>query len=327
MKKSRGEWLLFLLLLVLPLGAQERIRCVAYNVENLFDCVDDPLTDDDTFLPGSPRHWTPSRYWNKLHAIGRALTAVGEDRAPDLVALCEVENDSVLYDLVHRSSLRSVKYEYLVTSSADPRGIDVALLYKPSTFRPFACRSLRLPAESTSGRPVRDVLCVSGELVSADTLDLLVCHLPSRLNGRRAAVLRRTVVQLVCHAVDSLAACRAVPHIVVLGDFNDTPHSKSLSPLTAGNRLLPVTYTLPGSYRYKGRWEQIDHAFLSPSLYDMSNNLHLSPRGAWMAQPDFLTEPDPLYGGIRPRRTYNGMRYEGGTSDHLPLCFDLEFSW
>lgn len=316
-----------LLLLTLPLGAQERIRCVAYNVENLFDCVDNPLTNDDAFLPHSQRHWTPSRYWSKLHVIGRALTAAGEDRAPDLVALCEVENDSVLYDLVHRSPLRSVNYEYLVTTSADPRGIDVALLYKSTTFRPFACRSLRLPAEHTASRPTRDVLCVSGELISADTLDLLVCHLPSRLNGRRAATLRRSVVQQVCQAVDSLASCRATPHIIVLGDFNDTPRSKPLAPLTARGRLVCITDTLPGSYRYKGHWEQIDHVFLSPALCDTSNSLHLAPRGAWMAHPDFLIEPESLYGGIRPRRTYNGMRYEGGTSDHLPLCFDLEFSW
>ena len=325
--QNKGVWLLFLLLLTLPLGAQERIRCVAYNVENLFDCTDDPLTDDDAFLPRSSRHWTPSRYWDKLHDIGRALTAVGEDRAPDLVALCEVENDSVLHDLVRRSPLRTVKYEYLITTSADPRGIDVALLYKPTVFRPFACRPLRLPAQHATSRLTRDILCVSGELVSTDTLDLIVCHLPSRLNGRRAAALRRAVVQQVCQAVDSLVSCRATSHIIVLGDFNDTPSSKPLAPLTAGNRLVCITDTLPGSYRYKGRWEQIDHAFLSPTLCDTSNNLPLAPRGAWMSRPSFLIEPDPLYGGIRPRRTYNGMRYEGGTSDHLPLCFDLEFSW
>ena len=326
--KSRGVWLVSMLLLAVPIGAQERIRCVTYNVENLFDCKDDPLTDDEAFLPGSPRHWTPYRYWNKLHAVGRTIASVGEDRAPDLVALCEVENDSVLHDLTHRSPLRSVQYDYLITSSSDPRGIDVALLYKPTAFRPFAVRSLRLPdAHIPEGHYVRDILCVSGQLVSSDTLDLLICHLPSRLNGRRSTVLRRKVVEHMMLAIDSLAAIRSVPHVVVMGDFNDTPCSRSLVPLTADGLLVCVTDTLSGSYRYKGRWEQIDHVFLSPALCDASNSLYLSSRGAWIPFYDFLVEPEPLYGGIRPNRTYNGMRYEGGTSDHLPVCFDLEFSW
>lgn len=326
--KSRVVWMMLMLLCVVTLGAQERIRCVTYNVENLFDCKDDSLTNDEAFLPESPRHWTPYRYWDKLHAVGRAIASVGGDRAPDLVALCEVENDSVLYDLTHRSPLRSVQYDYLITSSSDPRGIDVALLYKPTIFRPFSVRSLRLPQEQLpEGRYVRDVLCVSGQLVSGDTLDLLICHLPSRLNGRQSMNLRRKVVAHMMLAIDSLSSCRTVPHIVVMGDFNDTPGSKSLSPLTTDVRLVCLTDTLSGSYRYKGRWEQIDHVFLSPPLCDTSNPLHLSSRGAWIPVYDFLTEPEPLYGGMRPNRTYNGMRYEGGTSDHLPVCFDLEFSW
>lgn len=326
--KSRGVCFVSMLLLAVSLGAQERIRCVTYNVENLFDCKDDPLTDDDAFLPASPRHWTPYRYWDKLHAVGRSIASMGDDRAPDLVALCEVENDSVLHDLTRRSPLRSAGYDCLVTSSTDPRGIDVALLYKPTAFRPFAVRSLRLPeVHVPEGRYARDVLCVSGQLVSADTLDLLICHLPSRINGRQSTALRCKVVEYMLYAIDSLSACRGVPHVVVMGDFNDTPYSRSLAPLTAEELLVCVTDTLSGSYRYKGRWEQIDHVFLSPSLCDASNSLHLSSRGAWIPLYDFLVEPEPLYGGIRPNRTYNGMRYEGGTSDHLPVCFDLEFSW
>lgn len=320
-------WLL-LLVLTMPLEAQEHIRFVTYNVENLFDCMDDTLTSDEEFLPASIRHWTPYRYWDKLQAIGRVLATVGGDRAPDFVALCEVENDSVLHDLTHRSALRTVRYEYLMTSSLDPRGIDVALLYKPTTFRPFAHCSLRLPAESMpDGGYVRDVLCVSGQLVTGDTLDVLVCHLPSRLNGRRAARLRHDVVKYMRLAIDSIVAIRDVPRIVVMGDFNDVADSKALHPLSVDGGLVCITDTLGGSYRYKGHWEQIDHVYLSQVLLTDERMLRLSPRGAWMVVDDILTEPDLLYGGFRPRRTYNGMRYEGGVSDHLPVCFDLWFWW
>lgn len=329
-KTARGNVLLAALMLSLTLCAQERIRFVSYNVENLFDCVDDSLTADEGFLPEATRHWTPYRYWNKLHAIARTIASIGEDRAPDFVALCEVENDSTIHALTHRSPLRTTGYRYIVTCSADPRGIDVALLYKPSTFRPFAQRSLQISQEnSIKNHHVRDVLLVSGELHMGDTLDIFVCHLPSRLNGKRSARLRSEVVRHICQAIDSVSSVRVKPRIVVMGDFNDTPESQALSPLTDELGLVCITDTLRGSYRYKGKWEQIDNIYLSSSLTAVMDGttLSLAPHGAWNYAPTFLTEPEPLYGGRRPCRTYNGMRYKGGTSDHLPVCFDLWFRW
>lgn len=330
-KTRRGKALVAVLLLTLTLCAQERIRFMTYNVENLFDCIDDTLTNDDPFLPEATRHWTRYRYWNKLQAISSTIAMAGEDRAPDFVALCEVENDSVMYDLTRRSSLRTAKYEYLMTTSNDPRGIDVALMYKTSTFRPFAHHLLRLPQEHISeGQHVRDILLVSGELHMGDTIDLFVCHLPSRLNGHQSEKLRQRVVEYMCQAIDSITHERTQPRIIVMGDFNDTPHKKSsLNPLTEKAGLTCITKDLNGSYRYKGQWEQIDHVYLSPTLLhsDDTPSLHLSPKGPWNFAPAHLTEPELRYGGLRPRRTYNGMRYEGGTSDHLPVCFDLWFNW
>jgi len=328
--RKRSESLLAALLLVLTLCAQERIRFVSYNVENLFDCVDDSLTDDAAFLPSAMRHWTPHRYWGKLHDIARTIASIGDDRAPDFVALCEVENDSVMHCLTRRSALRNAGYSYIMTSSRDPRGIDVALMYKPSTYHPFAHRPLSLPEELVyEGAHVRDALLVSGQLHTGDTLDLLVCHLPSRLNGKQAEQLRCRMVECMCRAIDSVRRERTQPRIVVMGDFNDTPHSRALRLLTGQQGMVCITDTLGGSYRHKGKWEQIDHVFLSPALLHAADTaaLHLSPYGAWNFAPAYLTEPDPLYGGYRPHRTYNGMRYTGGTSDHLPVCFDLWFRW
>lgn len=329
-RKRRCKVLLTALLLTLTLGAQERIRCMSYNVENLFDCSDDPRTNDNEFLPQSTRHWTHKRYWNKLQAISSIVAMAGDDRAPDFVALCEVENDSVMYDLTRRSSLRTARYEYLMTTSKDPRGIDVALMYKPTTFRPLSYRSLRLPQDQLpEERHVRDILLVSGELHMGDTLDLLVCHLPSRLNGKESERLRHRVVEYVCQVIDSISHDRTLPHIIVMGDFNDTPKSRVLRPLTEKVGMTCITESLNGSYRYKGRWEQIDHVYLSASLLHDgdASSLHLSPQGAWNFAPEQLTEPEPRYGGHRPHRTYNGARYEGGVSDHLPVCFDLWFYW
>lgn len=309
------------------LTAQERIRFVTYNVENLFDCHDDSLTNDNAFLPSSLRSWTTFRYWNKLQAVSRALATIGENRAPDIIALCEVENDSVLHDLTHRSSLRSIKYKYLITNSSAPRGIDIGLLYKPTSFRPTNYCSLRPTKHIPKGSNMRDLLYVSGTLVTGDTLDLIACHLPSRLNGRKATHLRRNAVEYIRQVVDSIIAIRSVPRIIVMGDFNDTSYSKALRPLVENKELVCITDALSGSYRHQGHWQQIDHIFISSTLLDTTRSPHLSPHGAWLSLDTSLIEPDPIYGGYRPRRTYNGMRYVGGTSDHLPVCFDLIFDW
>ena len=327
---KRNSSLLVVLLLTITLCGQERMRFMTYNVENLFDCTNDTLTNDDAFTPEAIRRWTPYKYWNKLQAVSRVIASVGEDRAPDFVALCEVENDSVMYDFTHRSSLRTAGYKYIMTSSEDPRGIDVALMYKPTTFRPFAHQSLRLPqTEIPEGRYVRDVLHTSGQLYTGDTLDIFICHLPSRLRGKQSEQLRHNVVEYMCQAIDSVCRVRTTPHIVVMGDCNDTAHSWALRPLTEQQGLKCITENLKGSYRYKGKWEQIDHIFVSPNLVHPTDcrTLHLAPYGAWNFTAEFLTEPEPRYGGERPHRTYNGMRYEGGTSDHLPVCFDLWFQW
>ena len=151
-----------------------------YNVENLFDCRHDSLKEDREFLPDGEKKWTPARYWRKLDALSKVVAAVGEERLPDLVGLCEVENDSVLFDLTRRSSLRALGYRYVATHSPDVRGIDVALLYQPGSFRLLESHEIPVPSAEAGFRPTRNVLYVKGEVLSGDTLHVLVCHLPSR---------------------------------------------------------------------------------------------------------------------------------------------------
>ena len=110
---------------------------VELNCENLFDCRHDSLKQDTEWLPDGARHWTPARYWRKLNNLGQEILSCQEDGVPDLVALVEVENDTCLFDLTHRSLLRNAGYEYLMTESPEVRGIDVALLYQPFSFRPM----------------------------------------------------------------------------------------------------------------------------------------------------------------------------------------------
>ena len=145
------------------------LTLVELNCENLFDCQDDSLKQDEEYLPEATRHWTSRRYWRKLNNTAQELLSTCDDGIPDLIALCEVENDSVVNSLVRRSLLRNAGYEYLMTQSPDVRGIDVALLYSPAAFAPISSYSLRV--QPIAGmRPTRDILYVSGRTLGGDTL-------------------------------------------------------------------------------------------------------------------------------------------------------------
>ena len=167
----------------LSFAQQIRFRVVSWNVENLFDIHHDSLKNDREFLPDALRHWNYTRYKKKLTDMARVITAVGEWEPPALVGLCEVENDTVLRDLTRRSPLKELNYRYVMTDSPDLRGIDVALLYQRDLFKLLSFRSVSIPPLKQF-RPTRDLLHVSGLLLTGDTLDVFVCHLPSRRSKR-----------------------------------------------------------------------------------------------------------------------------------------------
>lgn len=290
------------------------LTLVELNCENLFDCKHDTLKQDTEWMPEGKRQWTPARYWRKLNHIGQEILSCQEDGVPDLVALVEVENDSVLFDLTHRSLLRGAGYEYLMTESPDVRGIDVALLYQPMTFRPICYDYLGIkPLKGM--RPTRDILYVKGETLNGDTLHIFVVHAPSRYAGEKQSQPNR---QLIADRL--VGAIRRLPvdaKVVIVGDFNDEATDPALRFLE-NNDLHNVTAKAIGShgakatYRYQGLWQSIDHVFVSGVLLD-------SVERSFINDAPFLLEEDKKYGGVKPLRTYNGYRYQRGFSDHLPL--------
>jgi endonuclease/exonuclease/phosphatase family metal-dependent hydrolase len=294
---------------------------VELNCENLFDTRDDSLKLDEEFLPSSSYHWTPYRYWRKVNHIGQDILACSGKgtsmQLPDLVALTEVENDSVLFDLTRRSLLRRAGYEYVMTDGPDLRGIDVALLYSPFTFQLCSSHSLRIEPPKDM-RPTRDILYVAGRLLTGDTLHILVVHAPSRSGGQVATnAYRMRVARRVCDAVDSVRACSPQARIVVAGDFNDYTTNKSIKlllqhGLTDISASAVGTHGAKGTYRYHGEWGSLDHILCDSTTASRLLDCHIS-------DPPFLLEEDKKYGGVKPRRTYLGPSYKGGFSDHLPL--------
>lgn len=330
----RALWCVVALCGFLPVQSQwNRFRVMEYNVENLFDTSHDSLHDDAEFLPHSVRKWDRRKYRAKLVALAKVIVAVGENQPPELVALCEVENDTVLRDLTRRTPLNTLGYRYVVTHSADVRGIDVALLYQPGRFRVVNHRSIRIPV-GVGERPTRDILHVAGRMPTGDTLDVLVCHLPSRSSGeRKTRPFRQRVAGVLKAQADSLMQVRSCPFILITGDFNDEPHSASLrQSLQAGHpeaeaapsRLYNLMYgKTPGTYRYRGEWNMLDQFVVSGNLLRANARIRTGAADATVVQYPFLLETDTRYGGYKPFRTYLGPRYKGGYSDHLPVRVDL----
>ncbi len=315
-----------------------RLRVVFWNVENLFDCKDDTLRQDDEFLPQGSRHWSFYRYRQKLINTAKVLIAAGEGEIPVLIGLCEVENDSVLNDLLRLTPLKQFGYRHLITTSPDPRGINVALLYKRDRFKPIARTDHRVALPSRY-RPTRDILHVAGLIPGGDTLDVFVCHLPSRSGGEaETRIARMTVAEQLKQAIDSTNQVRTKSNILICGDMNDYPSTSCISTLEANhpnvdnqkndsttrplfNLMIPLQKNGKGTHKYNGKWGYLDHFVVNGALCDRSDYPFVENVREF-SLPFLLTE-DTKHGGDRPLRTYHGYRYEGGYSDHLPILLDL----
>lgn len=310
--------------------AQIPFRVMSYNVENLFDTQDDPKKNDNEFLPDGNHYWSPKRYWHKQRQLARVILAAGEWDTPALVALCEVENDSVLCHLTQRTPLRSQGYRYCLTDGSDPRGINSALLYQPDKFKLLARRSVPLRFTRRRHKQSRDILHVTGLLASGDTLDVFVCHFPSRYGGEKESEQDRfDAVATLRHMEDSLTCVRRTPLLLALGDFNDTPVDPSLTRHMKGSTFRNLFARLPrqavrGTHKYQGRWAQLDQLFFNRPAGDTGSSFRLVEGTPRIFAPPFLLTTDKSWRGVRPFRTYYGFRYEGGFSDHLPILVDFE---
>lgn len=323
---------------------ESSFQIMFWNVENLFDAKNDSLKNDEDFLPNSLKHWSDYRYYQKLQQLSKAIIASGEWNPPALIGLCEVENDSVLYDLTHRTGLKNLDYRYVVTQSKDLRGIDVALLYQPDLFRLIASESIDVGRLPVGKRTTRDLLHVIGQVVSGDTLDLFIAHLPSRFGGAKHSEPNRIHVSRVLkEKIDSVMCRRVSPKLVIMGDFNDYPQNKSISKILSvqnpSNKVVDIRglYHMlaysnykkqrRGTYKYKNSWDILDHMILSGAFLDEKSSCRVSSKEAQIINHPFLLTKDEKYGGLKPFRTYNGMHYLGGFSDHLPIILELKIAY
>ncbi|MDP4277974.1 MAG: endonuclease [Bacteroidota bacterium] len=330
--------------------ASDDVRVLFYNVDNYFDCDNDSLTADEEYLPGGLRGWTPARFWKKTGQIARVLAMAGsappdatianpdgDESArrygfPSLVGLAEIENEGCLRRLIRSSPLKNAGYEWIHYESPDVRGVDVALLYNPYVFTLVSSKPVAVTFPEEPARKTRDVLYACFEVYGRQSLHVFVCHFPSRLGGEAETnVLRCRVAGVIKGMTDSLLSLSAETNVLIMGDFNDYPESQSLTQVlgagppgsVSGLRLYNLMYPLTGNpeigtYKHEGTWNILDQLIVSGALLCKSDH-------ARIFRPPFLLTNDDRWFGVKPFRTYNGMIYQGGYSDHLPVFADLHF--
>lgn len=325
---------LFCLFSFSALRAQQSIRAAFYNVENLFDLEDDPITLDEDFTPAGKQQWTEERYQKKLGQLARVLDAMG---GPAFVGLAEVENRKVLEALAEEALLRESKYEVAHFDSPDLRGIDVGLLYHKKAFKVLEQDAIRISFPPENGEPYtsRDILYVKGKLkASGELLHIFVNHWPSRRGGVEASEPRRLLVAGALKArVDQIFAADSLANILIMGDFNDEPANKSVRevlgalPLGAQaearalyNCFAEYQGKKLGSYNYRGNWNMLDQIIVSGALAGKKQKLRVNAPAIF--SPEWLLYKDERFGPT-PNRTYGGPNYYGGFSDHLPVFVDL----
>ena len=289
-----------------------------YNTENYFDPFDDSLTLDDEFTPDGSRHWNWKRFQQKANHLYKVFMAAGEWDPPDLIGLAEVENAWVLHYLTEETPFVKFDYGVIHYESSDKRGIDVALLYRKKHVCVLSSRAVPVYFSHDPQKKTRDILSVL-LVAGSDTLVCFVNHWPSRLGGYlESEPYRQVAARVLMRAIDSVRNISHVRKILVMGDFNDEPSDASMAMTCDRENLInlmkPAYRGKKGTLYYNRRWWLFDQFLVSKEVVR-------SVREVQIFRPAFLLDKEQ---GYIPYRTYSGLRYSGGFSDHLPVLLKLD---
>lgn len=325
----------------LTLHGQEnkRYSVVFYNVENLFDLYDDPITYDEEFLPDGAKQWTEAKYQKKLANIEEVLFAIASANKsyPTIIGVSEIENRRVLDDLISQPRLAKMNYQIVHYDSPEPRGVDVALFYRPDQFKyewsvPIRTRIPELPSFKT-----RDILAVFGR-IEGEPFCFFVNHWSSRRSGSASSeFLRVGAANTVRHFADSLQAAQPDVKIVIMGDLNDDPIDRSIYEVLGAkgkpSEVKPGGYFNPyyamlkagyGSLAYQDAWNIFDNQIINENLLNATTGelkIQKAPKNKFYGNifhRPFMVQQEGQYKNY-PLRTYSGNTFMGGYSDHFPV--------
>ncbi len=305
-----------------------------YNLENLYDTVNNSRTNDEEFLPGGVRNYNSAIYFDKLGKLATVISQMGAEVNPDgpaILGVAEIENDTVLHDLARQKLIEKRNYQIVHYDSKDIRGVDVALLYNPKYFKVEASDKLfvQLPGGTKDAYFTRDILWVKGKL-DGETIHIYVNHWPSRSGGeQRSAPARNAAAQVCRNHIDSIAKTEPNAKVIVMGDLNDDPTNESVAVIinakgrekdvSKGGMFNPWTELYKkgiGTLAYQDAWGLFDQIIISQPFLDKEQKgfFYYAQR---IFNREYLVENNGRYKGY-PMRTWDGNSYRGGYSDHFP---------
>jgi predicted extracellular nuclease len=339
----RISFLLFLSLLLSTTAFSQnkyKVSLVAfYNVENLFDTINDPNVKDEEFLPNSPRQYNTRIYYDKLDRLATVIESMGTDITPDgpaILGVSEVENINVLEDLVKNKRIKHRNYRPILYDSKYERGVDVGLLYNPKYFTPVHSEPvfIQLPGGSKDAYYTRDVLYVKGVL-DGDTIHIMVNHWPSRSGGEVSSLPGRfAAANVVKRVKDSIQQYSPDAKIIIMGDLNDDPVSPSITKIlnakgkktdVAPQGLFNPWYDMYkkgiGTSPYQDAWGLFDQIIISQAFLDQNQSGYFF-KNAIIFNKEFLIQKTGKWRNYS-KRTWDGITYNYGYSDHFPVFIVL----
>jgi hypothetical protein len=302
-----------------------------WNVENLYDTLDDPFKNDDDFTPAGVNHWIGERYRKKIDHLAYAISLMGADATPHglaMLGVCEVENKSVLKDLVASPHLKARNYQYVLIEGPDVRGVDPGLLYNPLYFKLRHAVAYHVKFETDSNHKTRDILCVSGEF-GGEPLAVLVNHWPSRRGGEMASRPNRNAAARIARRIaDSISQNEPGKRILIMGDLNDDPvnecvkkyirtypDQKNISPGRFFNPMEKLFREGIGTLAWQDSWNLFDQIMLNEPWLRGDGHSWQYEAVRIFNKPFLRTD----YGNFKgyPFRTFSGGAYTAGYSDHF----------
>lgn len=324
---------LFIFLLNTYSRQSDTISVAFWNVQNLFDTVDDPDKNDEEYLPSGDREWTSEKLDTKLYNLSRIIRSMNNDKSPDILGVCEVEHQHLLDSLVSKF-LHDKNYKTAYLESPDGRGIDNGLIYNSDLFSLLFVKGDTVILDDKY--PTRLVL-YAGLLTKAnDTLHVYVNHWPSRRGGAAESEPNRIrAAETVRASVDKNFEMNSESKIIIIGDFNDEPNNVSiLNSLKATPFYCDTTryienlselYNLAypsfadglGTYKYRDDWNMLDQVIVSGALIN-SEDIYYLCNSFEVYKPEVMVTKSGKYEGT-PFPTFGGRTYLGGYSDHFPV--------
>lgn len=310
-----------------------------WNVENLFDVKDAPIQRRPETIKRKIKadlsDWTAEVLDTKLSNLASVIRQMNDNKGPDILGVCEIENRHVLTRLIQKLQLPGRNYGIIHADSTDNRGIDVAFLYDQAKYQ-FNENEFFQHAV-IKRYATREIIQATLRTEKGNELVLVGNHWPSRSAGQyESEPFRIIAAETLSYFVQRIQEVKGNDAaIIVMGDFNDEPFNRSLTDyaqsVRSRNKVVygrnPYLYNLMwplmgqriSSYEYGGRPLMIDQFLVAKGIAKKSGKFVLEENTVSIEILEGMTSGrynSPIrYGQKKPNIT--------GYSDHLPISFML----